>query len=131
MLMRLLLLASAEPRVLAAHARAYADLAGADVQRATRQGMMQLLMGLAAVCAVAAAAVLAGVAWMLWALGAALAGGGTASVWVFIAPPVLATCVALACWTAVTRGGWPDPLKRVRSEWARDRVLLGGEEGPP
>jgi hypothetical protein len=131
MMVRLTQLLLAHPRLVGAHALAYGDLALLDLQCAARQWLRQALLVAVGLCAACIGAVLAGTAWMLWAAGLPFSGGPLGVPWPYVLAPGAAWLVALGCAFAVWRIGQPQALRRVRSEWARDRRWLDGPAAGP
>lgn len=90
----LLHLIATQPRLLADHADAYADLAGAELEQACAGWKRQALLSAGALLGLLVAALLAGVALMLWAITAPAA---IHAPWVLWLTPALPAIVGLAC----------------------------------
>lgn len=122
-LWRLLRVCALPRDLLAAHVRAYGQLAGLELGRELALWRRRALLQLVGAGAALAAAGLGGVALMLWAVVPA---AQVQAPWVLWGVPLVPGLVALAClWTGRSRPRAP-AFAGVRRQLAADLALLRG-----
>jgi uncharacterized membrane protein YqjE len=116
----LLRLLATQPRLLAEHVEAYAELVGDEAGRSVMVWKKRVLLSATAMCLLVVAGVLGGVALMLWAVSPP---ANIRAPWALIAAPALPALVAIWCAIEARRvhGGSFDDL---RQQIAADFSLL-------
>lgn len=124
MLYTLLRLSLTQPRLLADHADAYAELVTAEMRSAAALWQRRLWLHALTLCCLGVAAVLAGVAWMLWLVTPM---EDIRTPWALMAAPLLPCAVALWCWLQVRASGsaavFDNLLQQVRADIAMLRAV--------
>lgn len=90
----LLKLMATQPRLLAEHAQAYAQLVALEIDNVSSAWRRRTLLQAAALCCLGVASVLAGVAWMLWAV---VPGVAATAAWALLGAPLLPLAAGLWC----------------------------------
>lgn len=116
----LLRLIAQQPELLVEHAKAYAELIGAQTGQACAVWKRQALLGAIGIGLLGVGAVLAGVALMLWAMLPVT----TPAAWVLVAVPLLPSIVALGCLAAARRHGDGDAFAGLREQLQADLSML-------
>lgn len=120
-------LAVAQPMLLASHVGAYAGLVSEDLLISGVALRRRLLWQLTGALCLTVAAVLAGVAVLLWA---ALPAGGSQTVWLFVATPMLPTILGLWAWWHARGRTVAQPWARLRVQLAEDAAMLARHPAP-
>jgi hypothetical protein len=121
MLQALLHLAATQPRWLAGHVEAYADLVTAEAGSIAADWRRRVLLGAIALCCAGVGAVLAGVALMLWAV---VPDSQIGAPWALFAAPSLPLLVALACAIGARSGERESAMTCLRQQVQADLMLL-------
>jgi uncharacterized membrane protein YqjE len=127
-LWRLLRVCSLPRNLLAAHVRAYGQLAGLELDQAVALWRRRALLQATGLGAALAATGLAGVALMLWAV---VPPAQVHAPWALWAVPLLPAVLALGClWAGRARAQAP-AFAGVRRQLAADLALLRQARGGP
>lgn len=127
MLYTLLRLSLTQPRLLADHADAYAELASTELHAAAALWQRRLWLNALMVCCLGVAGVLAGVAWMLWLVTPA---ENIRSAWALLAAPLLPCAVALGCWIQVRGQGGGVAFDKLLQQLRADIAMLRNVSAP-
>jgi len=110
-----------QPRLLAGHAAAYAELVAKEVGAATVSRERKALITVAQLCCWTAATIFAGVALMLWS---ALPTVDKYALWALLGVPMLAMVAALVLRMASARVVMVSPFDNVRQQFTADIAML-------
>lgn len=121
MLHPLLHLIASQPKLLAEHAAAYAELVAAEVGTETRTLKRQAMLGALGVIGLILALTLAGVAVMLWAV---IPAAQMQAPWMLIVVPAPPALLALFCLPAARSSRKHAAFDSVRRQMLADRDML-------
>ena len=127
MMRSLLNLLMTQPKLLADHAAAYAEMAATEMGVAAAVCKRQVMLTAAAICCWTVAAILTGVALMLWAV---VPETSMHAPWVLIAIPMLPVAVALWCGVVLRALAATQPFADVRQQLRADLGMLREVSAP-
>lgn len=114
-----------QPRLVAEHADAYAELIVEEISAASANYERRATLSAAQLCCFTGAATLAGVATMLWSI---VPVPTTLSLWIWMGAPLIPLAAAWWCRVALKECSNSRPFGRVRDQLAEDLIMLR-EEG--
>ena len=121
----LLLLAIAQPHLMATHLGGYADLVRSELAASgAGLGRRACLLAITAVCSLCAL-ILMGVALMNWATAAP---GSLSNPWVLLLVPALPLLAALLAWAAWRREPPLSLWTALQAQWSADAATLAAHE---
>jgi hypothetical protein len=110
-----------QPKLLAGHAQAYAELMWAEIGRVSMLWKRRFVWNALALIGFAVAAVLGGIALMLWAV---VPPEHIQAPWVLVGVPLLALAGALGCLLAAHGQDEDVAFETVRQQWLADMLIL-------
>ncbi|MBW6496170.1 MAG: hypothetical protein K0B16_16765 [Burkholderiaceae bacterium] len=117
----LLQLIATQPRLLADHAEAYAELMATEIDAVSALWKRRAVLNAVALCCLAVAAILAGVALMLWAV---IPATQLQAPWALIVAPLPPVVAALWCLMAARVQSDGGPFENLRRQFTADMVML-------
>jgi uncharacterized membrane protein YqjE len=117
----LLHLIAREPKLVAEHAEAYAELFGEEISVVSAHWKRRALLSAVALCSIGVGAVLAGVALMLWAV---VPPENMNAPWALVVAPLVPLGVAAGCWFSARSQVGPKAFEHVRRQLREDAAML-------
>ena len=114
-------LITAQPQLLLDHVGGYADWLGAEMNRASSQWRLRLILAVMALVSLGAALVLIGVAVMFAVM---LPLPNTSARWVLLGTPLLPLLLALGCAWALRSKPQPGILDQLKSQLHEDMLMF-------
>ena len=123
----LLQLLTTQPHLLADHAQAYGELAGAELARVSTVWKRRAVLGAVGVVCLGVTAVLAGVALMFWAT---IPVAQMPAPWMLVVTPLATAVVAVGCLLALRTGDEPGAFEEIRQQVQADIAMLREASAP-
>ena len=123
----LLRLLTTQPQLLADHAQAYGELAGAELSRVSTAWKRRAVLGAVGAVCLGVTTVLAGVALLLWA---AIPVAQMPAPWLLVVVPLVTAAAALGCILALRAGDEPGAFEEIRQQIQADIAMLREATAP-